>query len=194
MKKFPILTNRYKPSHFPNVVHFRSISILYYVCILMGMLFLSSGCGSSFSGVLAPAPAWMKAGAGVWRTQAKQWVFASGHITGVPKILERRSIAQAKATQNLQTMITSKIQRAMRAQSTAQPVSPQESQLVEELLSHLPWAQMSVVEARFFDAEANTQHALVGISWDQFDQAVNRDNSKGTIKSLVKELAQPIFR
>lgn len=153
-----------------------------------------SACTASFSGILPTAPSWVSVGSSVWRTKEITWIFASGAAFNSPKIMERRSIAEGKATQNLKQKVSQKIQRVMKNKTINNRIlNPQEIQQVQDVLDHLPWAQICSIEARFFDANKNIQYALVGVSWKRFEEAVSQDSANETTKSLVKDLGKSLF-
>jgi hypothetical protein len=164
-----------------------------YLCLMLFITSLSA-CTTSFTGILPTVPSWVSVGPTAWRNKDITWVFASGIAFNIPKIMERRSIAEGKATQNLKQKLSQKIQRMMKKKIiNNRTLNPQDVQDVQDVLDHLPWAQMCSIEARFFEANKNIQHALVGLSWKRFEEAVSQDSTNETTKSLVKNLGKSLF-
>ena len=88
-------------------------SLLIGSCFILLLTSLPA-CTTSFSGVLPTAPSWVSVVPNAWRNKDTTWVFASGTAVNIPKIIERRSIAEGKATQNLRQMLAQKLQRMMK--------------------------------------------------------------------------------
>ena len=135
--------------YFPHIQSFSSFGLcLILVCGL--------GCGSQAPIKTPPPPKWVSATVNHWDARRPQTLFARGQVAKLSSISQRRALAEAAAIENARKYIVKTV--------------PTE----KEILSKLPWAELSQVDKRFFDAPNNTQYTLVRITFTQCQRWVKK--------------------
>ena len=120
------------------------------------LLVCGLGCGSQVSIKTPPPPKWVSTPVQHWDARQPQALFARGQVAKLSSISQRRALAEAAAIENARKYIIKTV--------------PTE----KELLSKLPWAELSQVDKRFFDAPSNTQYTLVRITFTQCQRWVKK--------------------
>ena len=155
-----------------------SVLFLFVSSCLVSLSF--TGCASNPPLKLPDPPQWVRSQKYQKSVQENRVIFARGQANNQTLISQRRALAEADAVKNArQSMIQS---------------HPQS----KELINKLPWAELSQVESRFFDAPSNIQYTLIRISFKKCKQWVQKfsgyDSNRQTqvIQSLEKIFLEPV--
>ena len=174
---------RYAPSHH---------------ALIAALLMLSSlsACGGSFPGQLPATPGWVETGRDSTH-RGKQLRGAVGWSTNQRLIRERRSLAEEAARQRLLEELSRDFEGRLEVGPSpaqgAPPLPESGRQALRDALKRFPWSQLIVVEAHFFDPEANRQYCLVTVSWSALDAAIQEAQLPGSLRADLRDHLGPIF-
>ena len=152
-----------------------------------------AACGSkSFEGLLAPVPEWVFTDLSKWdeREQVVSRQFhlhGRGSTQGQQLISNRRALAEREAVLHAKNRFLAVYKKYLAAAHYA----PQHLNAVGEL----PWEQIAVTAERFFDAEKNTQYALVTITEERLNASIRFEQSADLQRSaLWQAIAEDLNR